>query len=234
MQNRLNDVEYFNRNNPQKYSLCRFSDRDNAFFRRGYIESFELGYRNLINLRERYSPSIVQKFIQLVEFLTEDKERIVDELANMPFAWQHHDFREDNIIGEKQVLVDWGSSYGYGPFMYDLAPFWLNNRRSLEVYTGSSEICRKEAKLRIERWVYVSAAVRVIKDQAQAVEACQNLVKGESIHSILLCPGFTHQNIAEIAEAVGHNVGIFVARGDSPSFRVTTGVMEREGWFSKQ
>jgi len=76
--------------------------------------------------------------------------------------------------------------------------------------------------------------VRVVKDQAQAVEACQNLVKGESIHSVLLCPGFTHQNIAEIAEAVGHNVGIFVARGDGPSSRVTTGVMEREGWFSKQ
>jgi len=76
--------------------------------------------------------------------------------------------------------------------------------------------------------------VRVVKDQGRAVEVCQNLVKEEGIHSILLCPGFTHQNIAEIAEAVGPNVGIFVARGDGPSSRVTRGVMEREGWFSKQ
>lgn len=76
--------------------------------------------------------------------------------------------------------------------------------------------------------------VRVVKDQGQVVEVCQNLVKEEGIHSILLCPGFTHGNIAEIAGAVGQSVGIFVARGDGPSNRVTTGIMEREGWFSKQ
>lgn len=76
--------------------------------------------------------------------------------------------------------------------------------------------------------------VRVVKDQYQAVELCQNLVKGEGIHSILLCPGFTHGNVTEIAEAVGPNVGVFVARGDGPSSGVTRGVMEREGWFSKQ
>ena len=76
--------------------------------------------------------------------------------------------------------------------------------------------------------------VRVVQNQAQAIEECQNLVKEEGIHSILLCPGFTHKNIAEIAEAVGQNVGIFVARGDGPSNRVTTRVMEREGWFSNQ
>ena len=73
--------------------------------------------------------------------------------------------------------------------------------------------------------------VRVVKDQGQAVEVCQNLVKEEGIHSILLCPGFTHGNIAEIAEAVGNNVGVFVARGDGPSSRVSMEVMTREGWF---
>jgi len=76
--------------------------------------------------------------------------------------------------------------------------------------------------------------VRVVKNQDQAVEVCQNLVKGEGIHSILLCPGFTHGNVTEIAEAVGPNVGVFVARGDGSSIGVTRGVMEREGWFSKQ
>jgi hypothetical protein len=76
--------------------------------------------------------------------------------------------------------------------------------------------------------------VRVVKDQGQAVEVCQNLVKEEGIHSILLCPGFTHGNIAEIVEAVGNSVGVFVARGDGPSSRVTIGVMEREGWFPRQ
>ena len=60
----------------------------------------------------------------------------------------------------------------------------------------------------------------VVKDQAQAVEACKKLVKEESIHSVLLCPGFTDKNVAEITEAVGENVGVAVARGDSPGRRV--------------
>lgn len=76
--------------------------------------------------------------------------------------------------------------------------------------------------------------VRVVRNQAQAVEVCQDLVKREGIHAILLCPGFTHMNIAELAEAVGEGVGIFVARGDSPSNRVVAEVMEKEGWFSRE
>ena len=74
--------------------------------------------------------------------------------------------------------------------------------------------------------------VRLVKNQEQAVEVCKKLVKEEGIHSILLCPGFTHQNVAEISEAVGKNVGISVARGDGPSSRITKEVMTREGWFS--
>jgi hypothetical protein len=76
--------------------------------------------------------------------------------------------------------------------------------------------------------------VRVVRNQAQAVEVCRQLVKDEGIHAILLCPGFTHSNIAELAEAVGRNVGIFVARGDGPGNKVVAEVMEREGWFSKE
>jgi len=76
--------------------------------------------------------------------------------------------------------------------------------------------------------------VVVVQNQHEAVQVCQNLVKEEGIHSILLCPGFTHENVAEIAEAVGEDVGVFVARGDGPSSGVTRAVMEREGWFSKQ
>ena len=74
--------------------------------------------------------------------------------------------------------------------------------------------------------------VRLVKNQEQAVGVCKKLVREEGIHSILLCPGFTHQNIAEISEAVGKNVGISVARGDGPSSKIAKEVMKREGWFS--
>jgi len=74
--------------------------------------------------------------------------------------------------------------------------------------------------------------VVVVKGQKEAVEVCKKLVEEEGIHSVLLCPGFTHRNVAEIAEAVGENVGVFVARGDGASYRVSMEVMRREGWFS--
>ena len=68
----------------------------------------------------------------------------------------------------------------------------------------------------------------VVKDQGQAVEVCKKLVKEEGIHSILLCPGFAHGDVAEIAEAVGKNVAVAVARGDGPSSRVSAEVRKRE------
>ncbi|RKY49014.1 MAG: hypothetical protein DRP88_00835 [Candidatus Neomarinimicrobiota bacterium] len=76
--------------------------------------------------------------------------------------------------------------------------------------------------------------VVVVKDQEQAIEVCKKLVKEEGIHSILLCPGFTHRDVAEIREAVGENVGVFVARGDGPSNRISMEVMKKEGWFSEK
>jgi len=73
--------------------------------------------------------------------------------------------------------------------------------------------------------------VVLVKDQDQAVKVCKKLVQEEGIHSILLCPGFTHKDVAEISEAVGGNVAVAVARGDGPSTRVSKAVMRREGWF---
>ena len=73
--------------------------------------------------------------------------------------------------------------------------------------------------------------VVLVKDQKQALTECSNLVKDEGIHSVLLCPGFTHQDVAEIKEVVGENVGVTVARGDGPSTRITTAILRQGGWF---
>ncbi len=72
----------------------------------------------------------------------------------------------------------------------------------------------------------------LVRNQAQAIELCRNMAKDEGIDSIVLCPGFTHKDIAEIAEAVGPNVSVTVARGDGPSSRVTAEVFRREGWLA--
>ena len=74
----------------------------------------------------------------------------------------------------------------------------------------------------------------VVKDQDQAIEMSKKLVKEEGVHSILLCPGFTHTDVAEISEAVGENVGVFVARGDGPSNRVSMRIRRREGLVGRR
>jgi len=86
----------------------------------------------------------------------------------------------------------------------------------------------------IETSMYYKLFVVVVKDQEQAVEACKEFVEKEGVQSILLCPGFTHKDIAELSEACGKAVGVFVARGDGPSNRVSMEVMTREGWFSEK
>lgn len=72
----------------------------------------------------------------------------------------------------------------------------------------------------------------VVKDHGQALEVCRRLVKEEGIHSIVLCPGNTNKDVAEISEAVGKGVSVSVARGDPPGARVAMEVMQKEGWFA--
>jgi len=89
----------------------------------------------------------------------------------------------------------------------------------------------QEHRCVIETPEYYKLFVVVAKDQKQAIEVCRNLAKEESIHAILLCPGFTHKDVAEVTEAVGDKVAVSVARGDGPSSRVSMEVLKREGWF---
>jgi hypothetical protein len=72
----------------------------------------------------------------------------------------------------------------------------------------------------------------LVRNQTEALKVCRDLVGGEGINSVMLCPGFTHKDIAEIAEAVGPDVGVTVARGDPPGSRATAEAFRREGWFA--
>ena len=75
--------------------------------------------------------------------------------------------------------------------------------------------------------------VVVVRDQQQAVSVAKKLLEEEGIHSILLCPGFTHADVAEIQDVVKDRAGVVVARGDGPSSRIARAVMEQAGWFAK-
>lgn len=85
----------------------------------------------------------------------------------------------------------------------------------------------KENKALIETEKY-KLFVMVVSNQDEALSVCKNLAEEEGIHSILLCPGFTHQDVAAICQAVGPEVGIGVARTDGPGARIAGAVIARE------
>ena len=72
----------------------------------------------------------------------------------------------------------------------------------------------------------------VVKNQDEAITVCKDLYRKDRIDSVLLCPGFTHKDVAEIFEALEGSVAVCVSRGDGPSSRITGPVLQRE-FFGK-
>ena len=70
----------------------------------------------------------------------------------------------------------------------------------------------------------------VVRTQSEAVEVAKEIVKDQKIDSIILCPGFSHSDVAEIYNALGGRVGVTVARGDGPSNRISAQARGREGY----
>lgn len=82
---------------------------------------------------------------------------------------------------------------------------------------------------RIETGMYKLITV-IVKNQPETLAVCEELVRKEEIHSILLCPGFTHTDVAEIVKATGHKVAVVVAPGDEPSGRIAQEALQRAGY----
>lgn len=64
----------------------------------------------------------------------------------------------------------------------------------------------------------------------QVVDVCRKLVQNEGVQSLTLCPGFSHQMVVKVADAVGDGVPINVARGDTPSATLTRHILKKAGW----
>ena len=71
----------------------------------------------------------------------------------------------------------------------------------------------------------------VVKNPAEAVEVCREFAEQVSIESVLLCPGFTNLDVADISKTVGVGVGVCVARGDGPSGKIAMEAMKKAGFF---
>ena len=77
----------------------------------------------------------------------------------------------------------------------------------------------------------LTAVVVDLMNFDQAVEVCKELVQNEEVQSFTLCPGFTHQAVAKIVNAVGEKIAINVARGDIPGGQIVAEIIKKEGWF---
>jgi hypothetical protein len=61
----------------------------------------------------------------------------------------------------------------------------------------------------------------VAGDSASRAEVIADYCAKHSIHSVVLCPGFTHSMVAEVAEAVGREVSVAASRADGPGSEVS-------------
>jgi hypothetical protein len=72
----------------------------------------------------------------------------------------------------------------------------------------------------------------VVRTQDEAIKVSKSIYNKEKIDAIMLCPGFTHQNVAEIFQALDGKVSVNVARGDGPSDKISQVVLQKE-FFNK-
>lgn len=189
IQNHLNGAEYIDE-----------PARDQEFFFGRYAtRCFEEGCANLLALGALRLP-IVELCRHLTDLLAERRVQIAQEFSAMPFAWQHHDFREENILGRNpQKIVDWGSSYGRGPFLFDLAPFLLNAETRLQTFVAHSHVCRKADRSTIERWLYVAASVRLM-ELLRCVQALTDCGNREALASFLAYHYATYKSLLASAD----------------------------------
>ena len=71
----------------------------------------------------------------------------------------------------------------------------------------------------------------VVKNQKEALQIAKDYWRNESIEAVMLCPGFTHKDVAEIFEALQGKVSVNVARGDGPSNRISTVALKKAGFI---
>jgi len=160
MRSEMNDKRFFNKHNI--FKLDNFSRKDGGFYAKSLSQSFDFAPKRLKEL-DKYKLREVEDYWEIYKHLKKNKKEIIKGFVSMPFAKQHQDFREDNIIVDKlgkQNLIDWGSSYGYHPFMFDPAPFLVYNKKALKTYMDNLNFCKRASDAQISRWLYVGLAAK--------------------------------------------------------------------------
>ena len=70
----------------------------------------------------------------------------------------------------------------------------------------------------------------LVKNQDEALQVSKDFTDNKNIDSILLCPGFTHTDVAEISKITAGKVAVAVARGDGPGSKISLEARKRAGF----
>jgi len=157
MRNKMNDKRFFDKYNI--FKMDNYSQEDDGFYERGIREDL-LVVKKIINEKRG-----LDKLKEIYYYVSENFEKILNRYLEMPFEKQHQDFREDNIIIDSEGrhrLIDWGSSYGYNPFLFDIAPFLIDDSEAFEEYINNSDVCKDVERSKLDCWLYSALAVRFL------------------------------------------------------------------------
>jgi hypothetical protein len=138
------------------------SDADTRFYEQSLLGSCDEAAATMDCLFREKCP-VAGMLADILESIVADKAHVARVYGSMPFGWMHNDFREDNILrGPPQQVADWGSCFGMGPFLNDLAPFLLGSPERLAVFTARSNICRMSRPDQIREWLRAAAQARFV------------------------------------------------------------------------
>jgi hypothetical protein len=88
---------------------------------------------------------------------------------------------------------------------------------------------KNRVSMSLPKYEFIATLVG-LGDYDQAAAVCKNLVDRDGIQAIVLCPGFTHEGVAKVVNAVGPSIAVNVARGD-PTSGAITGQLIAQEWF---
>jgi hypothetical protein len=77
----------------------------------------------------------------------------------------------------------------------------------------------------------ITTVVVNLFDFDETVDVCTDLVRKKGVQALLLCAYFNQKEVAKIAEAVGEEIPIHVARSDVPGMMKMAAIFGKEGWL---
>lgn len=70
----------------------------------------------------------------------------------------------------------------------------------------------------------------LVEDYQMALEEGQRIVKEKGIHAVILCAGFSNEEVGDLTRALGNDVGVLIARGDGRTSGIVDQAIEKAGW----